>query len=71
MEEAKADGVIKEPSVRLSEEAAQRLMDQLWIAGVRPSDGEGNIGQIGAVKAHLEDMRKIAFKKLGMKEEPK
>lgn len=38
-------------------------MDALWSAGIRPSNGEGNVGQIGAMKAHLEDMRALVFKK--------
>lgn len=40
-----------------------KLMDALWSAGIRPSNGEGNVGQIGAMKAHLEDMRALVFKK--------
>jgi len=45
---------------------AQRLMDTLWNCGVRPTEGKGSAGQLTAVNSHLEDMRKIVFKKLGL-----
>ena len=48
------------PTFTLSEQAAQILMDELWSAGVRPSD-YGAEGQIEAMKAHLEDMRRLVF----------
>lgn len=51
---------------RLNKEQSKSLMDDLWRAGVRPSSGEGSVGQIGATEKHLEDMRTIAFKKLGI-----
>jgi hypothetical protein len=55
-----------EPTARLKKEEIQGLMDNLWAIGIRPSNGEGNAGQLGATEKHLEDMRKIAFKGLGM-----
>ena len=45
---------------------AQVLMDDLWAAGIRPSEGRGSAGAMEAVLNHLKDMRKIAFKKLGI-----
>jgi len=54
------------PPIVLGKNEVQLLMDDLWAAGVRPSSGEGNAGQLGATERHLEDMRKIAFKKLGL-----
>lgn len=53
---------IESPTVNMSNENAQELMDAMWEAGVRPSNGEGNVGQIGAMREHLEDMRRIVFK---------
>lgn len=44
----------------LDHEAAQRLLDDLWNMGLRPSD-IGTVGHLKAVERHLEDMRKIAF----------
>lgn len=54
------------PLLRLTDEEAQRLIDQLWEAGVRPSNTVGSVGQLAAVQAHLDDMKRIAFKKLGI-----
>ena len=49
--------------VSLRPDEAQQFMDELWRAGIRPSEGAGSVGQLGAVKAHLEDMRTLVFKK--------
>lgn len=46
----------------LSHDAAQELMNSLWECGLRPGQGAGSAGQLETMKAHLEDMRKIAFK---------
>ena len=51
-----------QPFVRLGPQQAQQLMDELWRAGVRPAEGAGSVGQLGAVQAHLADMQKIAFR---------
>jgi hypothetical protein len=51
------------PTMRLSPDDAQQFMDELWRTGIRPTEGAGSVGQIGAVKAHLEDMRTLVFKK--------
>jgi hypothetical protein len=40
---------------------AQVLMDDLWSAGVRPTEGAGTAGSMAAVKFHLEDMRRLVF----------
>lgn len=45
---------------------AQILIDDLWNAGLRPTEGSGSAGSLAATKEHLEDMRTIAFKKLGI-----
>lgn len=54
------------PTVSLEPQAAQKLMDDLWDCGIRPSEGTGSAGQLAAVQKHLEDFRTIAFKKLGI-----
>lgn len=46
----------------LSQKELQYLMDSMWRKGIRPSNGEGSVGEIGALKYHLEDMRKLVFK---------
>lgn len=44
---------------RLDETAAQVLMDQLWEAGVRPTDAAGSAGAMAAVQANLADLRQM------------
>jgi hypothetical protein len=56
------------PMCQLSSEAGQLLMDDLWQAGLRPSEGTGSAGAFKAVQNHLSDMRKIAFKFLKVEE---
>jgi len=55
-------GMAYEPSFYLSTEAAQTLMDDLWQAGLRPTEGTGSAGALRAVERHLEDMRTLVFK---------
>jgi hypothetical protein len=55
-------GEMTHPLLRLPFDAAQRLMDELWQAGCRPSQSVGSAGQVEAIKYHLEDMRKLVFK---------
>ena len=59
-------GTYTEPLMRMEPSEAQRLMDALWKAGLRPANGEGSVGQIGAMQKHLDDMRAIAAKSLGV-----
>ena len=54
-----ADG---EPTVVLPEETAQQLIDDLWDAGLRPSEGSGSAGAFAAQGAHLKDLQRIVFK---------
>ena len=43
-------------------------MDTLWDCGIRPTQGyEESEGQLAATECHLADLRKIVFKKLGIK----
>lgn len=62
------DALVSEPSISLSEITAQRLMDQLWNCGFRPTEGSGSAGALAATQKHLDDMRKIAFSGLGINE---
>jgi len=54
------------PAFRLQREQAQELMDRLWKCGLRPTEGSGSAGSLSATEKHLNDMRAIAFKKLGI-----
>ncbi len=51
-----------EPVLRLEPDTAQLLIDELWRAGLRPTEGHGSAGQLGATERHLEDMRALVFK---------
>lgn len=53
-----------DPTFSLSFDEARALMDELWGAGIRPSHGDGNTGQLAATQAHLSDMRELAAKLL-------
>jgi len=57
-------GVDYEPSLRISETAAQQLMDDLWACGLRPTEGTGSAGAMAATQKHVDDLRKIVFKTL-------
>jgi hypothetical protein len=43
----------------LSYHQAQLLIDDLWQAGVRPTDKVDDKGELKATKYHLEDMRRL------------
>ena len=56
----------------ITEDAAQRLVNSLWAAGVRPSSTKESSTALEATKYHLEDMRRLAFSgfvTLGVSEE--
>lgn len=54
------------PPLTICPEAGQKLMDDLWDCGLRPSEGAGSAGQLAATQKHLGDMRKIVEKKLNV-----
>lgn len=60
------DGLIPEPFARIDMESAQHLANALWDAGIRPAQGKNSEGVNAAQGAHLQDMRAIAFGKLGI-----
>jgi hypothetical protein len=49
------------PTASLGVTAAQKLMDDLWNCGLRPSEGSGSAGALLATQKHLDDMRTIAL----------
>lgn len=49
-------------SMELSQEEAQRFMDELWHVGIRPTEGSGSAGSLAATQRHLEDLRALVFK---------
>ncbi len=46
-------------------EFLRSVMDEAWKLGIRPTDYDNDLG---ATRKHLEDMRRISFKKLGIGE---
>lgn len=48
----------------MNKENTQRLMDQLWNMGYRPSGIKNKDITMNAMDKHIEDLRRIAFKLL-------
>ena len=48
----------------LTHNNAKKLMDDLWNAGVRPTEMSATEGALAATKDHLADMRDIAFRSI-------
>jgi hypothetical protein len=49
----------------LSLEACQKLVDQLYALGIRPSKIQHDSPVVLAQQAHIDDLRKVAFEILG------
>lgn len=69
MQEA-PEAVVVSPTLTISNSEAQVLMDDLWHAGLRPTEGTGSAGSLAATERHLKDMQKIVFGTLTLKKEP-
>jgi hypothetical protein len=54
-------GAKRQPSLELTMQAAQTLMDDLWQAGLRPTEGTGSAGSLAATERHLKDMQRLVF----------
>ncbi len=50
------------PWAVFDKESVQRLMDELWHAGFRPTEGSGSAGSLAATERHLADMRALVFR---------
>jgi hypothetical protein len=66
LKEITEEGISFLPVTSINQTEAQVLMDSLWDCGIRPTEGSGSAGAMAAVQKHLEDMRTIAFRGLGM-----
>lgn len=53
------DGELITPAFHLSRAAGQVLMDDLWAAGLRPTEGAGSAGALAATQAHLKDLQQL------------
>lgn len=66
---SRSSGDISEPCVSFTNTEAQKLMDDLWNCGLRPSEGTGSAGSLAATERHLKDMRTLVFTPPPRKEE--
>jgi len=55
------DHLMASPTLSITNEAGQALMDELWACGIRPTEGSGSAGSLAATERHLKDMQSIAF----------
>lgn len=55
------EGATPPVGIRLSTLEAQALMDRLWKAGLRPTEGSGSAGALAATERHLKDMQTLVF----------
>ena len=58
------EGLMCFPTFTIDDSEAQELIDGLWAAGLRPSEGSGSAGSLKATENHLADMRLIAMNRL-------
>ncbi len=52
---------ISQPTMRLTRDEAQLMMDGLWDVGIRPTEGKGSAGAMAATERHLKDLQRIIF----------
>lgn len=57
-------GTVSSPFARLTEDRAQELMDSLWSAGLRPTEGKASAGLAAAQENHLNHLTRILDKVL-------
>lgn len=50
---------VQPPTVMMTKEAAQQMMDQLWMLGLRPVQSKATTGMLEAKEANLNDLRKL------------
>ncbi len=55
------EGATPPVAISLSDIQAQALMDRLWKAGLRPTEGSGSAGALAATERHLVDMQTLVF----------
>lgn len=56
-----SSNLIIQPTLTIGIDQAQTLMDDLWNAGLRPTEGTGSAGSLRATERHLADMQKLVF----------
>lgn len=61
LERIEEGACVSEPTMTLTNHAAQMLIDELWRCGLRPSEGTGSAGSLAATERHLKDMQAVAM----------
>lgn len=61
LERIEEGAYVPEPTLTLTNQGAQMLMDELWRCGLRPSEGAGSAGSLAATERHLKDMQAVAM----------
>lgn len=61
LERIEEGAYVPEPTLTLTNQGAQMLMDELWRCGLRPSEGTGSAGSLAATERHLKDMQAVAM----------
>ncbi len=51
--------MVSDAAISLRYEEAQLLIDELWGAGLRPSEGTGSAGSLAATERHLKDLQEL------------
>lgn len=54
------------PTIELTNDQAQNLVNQLWELGIRPAGAAGSSGALSATESHVNSLRAIAFKLAGV-----
>lgn len=65
------DFAMLRPCVTLSMESAQMLIDELWNAGLRPRYAQATDQTTAALTKHIDDLRELAGRLLGLQEAKK
>jgi hypothetical protein len=71
VERPEDSGEVILPMLNISMEEGQRLMDELWGCGLRPTEGSGSAGSLASTERHLKDMQAIAFGLLSLDQPPR
>ena len=59
------------PSLSVTRQLCQQILDELWRLGYRPDGGKGTEAERSALHSHLRDMRAIVFSKLQVEDPTK
>src|SRR5690242_8393622 len=67
-EHCEGDAFYNDDGIPLADDLIQAILDRAWESGFRPHGFSDIKNETSALRDHLSDLRKISFKKLGIKE---